>query len=283
MKPVIMFLSLVLFLGSAPLVAEPIAADANSSAEGSSSSEGAGFTAPYSSASPDFRQPFSLGATSYGISPLGLQFQFSTNLYRHLNLRNQVGYLSWGHTFSSEGWNISTSITMASAGTLLDIYPFPKFGLHFTPGILFHNPTVLSGRVLLVSPGSSSFKLNGNTYYSSATQPADAYGTVNLRHTAFILTTGWSNLSPRAGRFTFPVELGVAFMGSPKLNTTVLEGQVCNAQQANCQDAASDSSLLSDLQAQANQYKSNLNLLRTLPIVSIGVAYHFQLRSAGRE
>jgi hypothetical protein len=284
MKPVVVYISLALLFRSVLLIAEPPAKDGNSSAEASPASEGAGLTTPYIDVSQELPRPFSLGATSYGISPLGLQFQLSTNLNRHLDLRNQLGYLSWGHTFSSEGWNISSSMTMASVGTSLDIYPFPKYGFHFSPGILFHNPAVLSGRVLLASPSSASFELNGDTYYSPATQPAEAYATANLRHTAFTLTTGWGTVtSLKAGRFSFPIELGVAFLGSPQLNATVIGGQVCNAQQLNCQDASTDPSLLSDLQAQANKYKSNLDLLRTLPIVSVGIAYHFQLRTAGRE
>jgi len=168
---------------------------------------------------------------------------------------------------------------MASVGASLAFYPFPYHGLHFSPGVLIHNPSVADGHVWLGWPGNPSFKLNGNTYYSSENDPALAYGAVKLRRTAFTLMTGWDSRNLRkAGRFSFPIEVGVAFLGSPQLNTLVMEGQVCDAQQSNCQDGNKDASLISDLQAQANKYARNLDLLRAFPILSVGVAYHYRLR-----
>jgi hypothetical protein len=98
------------------------------------------------------------------------------------------------------------------------------------------------------------------------------------------LTTGWGNvISHRTGRFYFPVELGIAFLGSPDVKMAVNGGQLCDERQLNCVDAKKDPTLLSNLQAQTNKYKSNLDLLRTYPVFSIGVAYRFPLKTNDRE
>jgi len=79
----------------------------------------------------------------------------------------------------------------------------------------------------------------------------------------------------KTGSWSFPVEGGVAFLGSPVVKTRWVQGQICDAQFQNCQDAATDPVFLSDLHAQFGAYKSRLDLLRTYPIVSFGIAYHY--------
>lgn len=284
MKTIVMFLSLALVLGPVALIAEQHLTDSNTLVEEPSSSYANGVTLPSANPPSSAPRPFSLGAMVYGVSPLGLQLQFTTNVNRHLNLRSNVNSLSLRQDFASEGWDIQTLIHMASTGTSIDLYPFPNHGFYISPGVLFHNPFVIGGLVPLGSPNSPTFKLNGQTYYSSTTEPASAVAIVNLRSTAFTLTTGWGNVvSHRTGRFYFPVELGIAFLGSPTVKTVENGGQLCDDQQLNCVDAGKDPTLLSNLQAEAVKYRSNLDLLRTYPVFSIGVAYRFRLKTNDRE
>ena len=77
---------------------------------------------------------------------------------------------------------------------------------------------------------------------------------------------------------SFPVELGVAFIGAPALNIALTSGQVCDANGQNCVDVATDQSVQSNLQAQIAKYKSDLDPLKTYPIASFGVAYSFHVR-----
>jgi hypothetical protein len=285
MKPLAVFLLVVSLVVPASLIAEPISENPNPIAGDVLPGEGEGVTVSSQSrqtiAAP---RPFTLAATSYGVSSLGVHFQFATNLNRYMNLRSNVNVLSFGgQSFSSEGFNIfQTEVHMASTGTSVDIYPFPNHGFRISPGVLFHNPYVASGD-FMPSDGPS-FKLNGTTYYSSATTPAWGVATVN-RHAipAFTMTTGWGNMIPHGGgRFSFPVELGVAFIGSPAVSVPVSFGQICDAQGQNCRDVATDPDFQSDLQAQAAKFKNNLDLLKTYPIVSFGVAYSFILRPHAR-
>ena len=284
MKSIVMFLSLAFVLGPVVLIAEQHSADSNAPVEESFSSYANGVTVSSTNLPSSTPRPFSSGAMVYGVSPLGLQLQFTTNLNRNLNLRSNVDSLSMRENFASEGWDIETLIHIASTGTSIDFYPFPNHGLHVSPGVLFHNPFVVGAVVPLGSTNAPSFKLNGHTYYSSTAQPVSALADVNLRSSAFTLTMGWGNvISHRSGRFYFPVELGVVFLGSPDVKMALNGGQLCDEQQQNCVDAEKDPTLLNNLQTQANKYKSNLDLLRTYPVFSFGVAYRFGMKASGRE
>jgi hypothetical protein len=103
---------------------------------------------------------------------------------------------------------------------------------------------------------------------------------LNAQKPAFTVTGGWGNMIPRkaGGHLSFPVEVGVAFIGAPTLNIVLNSGQVCNAQGQNCVDVATDADVQTNLKAQIAKYQSDLNPLKTYPIVSFGVAYSFHVR-----
>jgi len=96
---------------------------------------------------------------------------------------------------------------------------------------------------------------------------------------AFTITTGWGNVVPsRGGHWSFPFELGVAFIGAPTMKLALTQGQVCDANGLNCVNVATDQALQTNLQAQVDKYIGDLEQLKTYPIVSIGVAYSFRIR-----
>jgi hypothetical protein len=107
---------------------------------------------------------------------------------------------------------------------------------------------------------------------------------LNTTKPAFTVTTGWGNMIPRkGGHWSFPFEVGVAFIGAPALNVN-LAGTACYDQaQTQCTNIASATNPIAiqiqgDLAAQLTKWNSDLNPLKTYPIVSAGVAYSFHLR-----
>jgi hypothetical protein len=93
------------------------------------------------------------------------------------------------------------------------------------------------------------------------------------------MTTGWGNMiSRRGGHWSFPFELGAAFIGVPSVNVALTSGLACNAQGQNCVNVATDPNVQANLQAQIAKYKSDLNPFKYYPIVSFGVGYNFSLR-----
>ena len=226
-------------------------------------------------------RPFSRIALGAGISPLGIQLQVATNLNRYMNARATGSFFNYTmDNISTNGFDVSAQMNLASVGASLDLYPFPRHGLRFSPGILFRNTNEVSGT--FTAEGGTSFTLNDYTYYSSPANPVRGNGVVGLhtQNPAFTMTTGWGNVIPRKGsHFAFPFEIGAAFIGAPTVDVALTSGQVCDAQGQNCLNVATDADVQQNLRAQVAKYKNDLDPLKTYPILSFGVAYNFRVRS----
>ncbi len=173
---------------------------------------------------------------------------------------------------------------MASAGASVDFYPFPRHGLRFSPGVLFYNNNGATG--LFTAQGGTSFDLNDYTYYSSPGNPRARQRPPRPAHPESLLHSHrrLGQHHPRnGGHFSFPIEVGVAFIGAPSVAVNLTSGQVCDANGANCVDVATDPDVQSNLAEQIVKYRSNVEPLRTYPIVSFGVAYSFNTRKQQRS
>lgn len=226
--------------------------------------------------------PFSRVAFGGGISAMGINLQTAVVVNRHINLRAVGNFLNYSlSNVSVNGLQASGTINFATAGTSLDFYPFPRHGFRISPGAMFYNHNQVTASV--VAPGSTSFTLDGTTYYSSQANPVTGIGSLGLnkQNPVFTITTGVGNMIPRNGKhFSFPFEIGAALIGTPNLNMALTSGQVCQNPQGtmNCVNVVGDSQLNSNLQAQVSKYQTDLNPLRFYPIFSFGAAYSFGLR-----
>jgi len=225
-------------------------------------------------------KPFSQLAIGAGFGVMGVNLQAATNLNRYMNLRAVGNVFNYDiNNISTNGFNISGKLNMASAGASVDIFPFPTHGLRVSPGVLFYNQNAVSATFAV--QGGTSFSLNDIDYYASSTNPVQGTGNFGLhaQNPAFTITTGYGNIIPRkGGHLSFPFELGVALVGAPVVNVALTQGQVCNAQGQFCVDIATDPTVQANLQAQVAKYKSDLDPLKTFPILNFGVAYNFHLR-----
>ena len=216
---------------------------------------------------------------------MGVNLQAATNINRHLNLRGTGNVFNYTvNDIKVSDFNLDAKVNFASAGVSLDYYPFPTHGLRLSPGVLFYNQNQITANASGTS--GSDIKLNDVEYYSETAQPltVDAKLGLNTRKQAFTLTTGWGNMIPQSGRhWSFPFEIGVAFVGAPTVNVN-LGGWVCLDQaQTQCSNFASTTnpvgaSAQAALKSQVATWTSDLNPLKTYPIVSFGVAYNFRIR-----
>ncbi len=223
--------------------------------------------------------PFSRLALSGGISLMGVNMQAATNVDRYVNLRVTGNYFSYSmNNESINDYMVTGSLKFAALGASADVYPFPRHGLRFSPGVLLYNQNGASADVTVA--GGSKLSLNNMDYYSSSTNPitGNAILKLNKRNPAFTATTGWGNLiSRRGGHWSFPFELGAAFVDKPTLNMVLTKGTACDASGVNCVDV-SDSTLQSNLQTQVKKYENDVDILRFYPIISFGVGYNFRIR-----
>jgi hypothetical protein len=235
-----------------------------------------------------YGSPFSRVAIGGSVNTLGPGVQITTNLADHLNLRATGNAFYYSTTFNTSGFNANAKMNMVSAGVSADYYPFRR-GFRVSPGVLVMNNNRVSATAL--AAGGTSFTFDDATYYSAnanaatGATPLNVRGALGLNTTkpAFTLTTGWGNTIPRNGaHWSFPVEVGVAFVGAPSINVA-LSGWACQDQaQTECGDVQDTSSstaqdIQTSLAAQITKWKSDLNPLKTYPILSFGVAYAFDL------
>jgi hypothetical protein len=236
-----------------------------------------------SSASPLSRVGF--GA---GISPLGIQLEAATNLSNHFNLRGTGNFFNYSANFTTDGINATAKLNLASARASVDVYPFRR-GWRISPGLMFINQNQVTAATNVAA--GTSFTLNGTTYYSAnanaATGATPVTGSgilgLNTNKPAFTVTTGWGNMVRSSGHWSFPFEIGAAFIGAPSVNVN-LTGWACYDQaQTECTNIANPNNpiavaIQSNLTAQEAKWTSDLKPLNTFPIVSGGVAYSFHLR-----
>jgi len=218
-------------------------------------------------------------AVGGGISAMGINLQAAVKVDSHLNIRGVGNYLNYSDSnISTSGFNVSGTIDLATAGVSLDYFPFPRHGLHISPGALLYNQNGINAT--MVAQGGTSFTLNDYTYYSSQANPVTGTASLSLnkQSVAPSITIGWGNMIPRNGsHWSFPFELGAAYIGQPQLNMALVSGQVCQDPQGtvNCQSVVGDPTINANLQAQIAKYQNDLNPLRFYPILSFGMAYSF--------
>lgn len=267
----------------AVVAAAPLAASAQWSSSISalvdSDSDGAHAILPGIAQRTDSR-PFSHVAFGGGSSTLGINLNAATNVNRYMNLRGTGNVFNYSMSnVNISDFAVGLKLNMASAGASLDVYPFPSHGLRVSPGVLFYNSSQASG-TFNSAPGSS-FTLNHVTYYSSNSNPVQGSGSLGLhtQNPAFSITTGWGNMIPRNNKhLSFPMEVGVAFIGAPSVNVALTGGYVCTAQGTQCVNVATDQALQGNLQEQVAKYRSDIEPLKTFPILAGGVAYNFSIR-----
>jgi len=223
-----------------------------------------------------------------GLSPLGIQVEATTDLSRHFNVRGTGNFFNYADNFTTNGINATAKLNLASARASVDIYP-TRFGWRISPGVMLLNRNQVTAGTDV--PAGTSFTLNGETYYSatpnSATGATPVVGNgllgLNTNKPAFTITTGWGNQIPRSGHWSFPIEIGVAFIGDPSVKVN-LGGWACSDQaQTECSNIADPANpiavaIQSNLTAQVAKWTSDLKPLNTFPIISSGISYSFHTR-----
>jgi hypothetical protein len=239
-------------------------------------------------------KPFSAVAFGGGMSLMGVNLQAATNVNRYLNLRGSGNFFNYtANNISTNGFDLTGKVNMATAGVSLDYYPIPRMGFRVSPGMLFYNQNGISATA---SPAvGTSFSLNGQDFYSEAGTPLTVTANLglNAHKQAFTLTTGWGNMIPRKrkdllfGHLSFPFEIGAAFTGVPTLDMT-LKGGICTqlpGQTALTCDLMTDTTpnsvgalAQSQLNTQLTTWRKDLNPLQVYPIFSFGVAYSIRAK-----
>ena len=101
----------------------------------------------------------------------GIGFDVATPLARKFNLRGTGYFFKYNTSITENYVTYGSDIQLATGGASLDWFPFGG-GFRLSAGVVGYNGNQLTGTATL-NP-NQSFTLNGNTYYSSATDPINA-------------------------------------------------------------------------------------------------------------
>jgi hypothetical protein len=221
--------------------------------------------------------PFSHLGAGLTVGTTGVGAEIAAPYGAYWNIRAGVSYLGYSHTFQTTGSEATASPVeghLRLGGARLGVDWFPRAGgFHISVGVWVPNLTRASARLNL-EPGKT-ITIQGADYTTDSVNPFQGTGHSDMNPVAPLLTVGWGNLLPRdyRKRFSFPVEIGAAYVGSPTVSVTTA-GDVCSAQ--GCSPAASDLEFNQNLNSAIRELDRNLNsYARFLPIVSAGIGYRF--------
>ena len=209
-------------------------------------------------------------AFKFGV--LGAGVDVAVPLGSRVNIRGGFSGLSVSHEFEDDGLVLDANLRLRSASAHLDWFPFGG-GFHLSPGVMFYNGNEMQATVRADAGGV--FELNNRTYLSDPADPVRGDASVVFERVAPSVMFGWGNIVPRGGRhWSIPFELGVVFSKAPTA-TLGLTGSVCDPSGVNCRSVATDAGVQADVRAQEAEINDTIDVLKMIPVVSIGIAFSF--------
>jgi len=206
-------------------------------------------------------------------SLLGGGVEGAVRVTQRTNIRAGFNMFSYSRGFNKDGIAYNGQLSFKTVEAHYDIFPFAG-SFHVSPGVLVYagTPITATGSV----PGGQSFSLGGTQYYSDTAAPVTGSGTIKFNRAAPMATFGWGNLISRkeTKHFSVPVELGVAFQGSPKAVLN-LAGNVCDQSGTICRSIASDPTVQANVQSEQNKVNNSMSFFKVYPIISVGLGYKF--------
>ncbi|MGO9084365.1 MAG: hypothetical protein ACLQBK_03995 [Candidatus Sulfotelmatobacter sp.] len=216
---------------------------------------------------------------SFGIgvkgSLLGGGAEGAVRVSHRTNLRGGFNIFDYSRGFNKDGVAYNGQLSFKTVEAHYDIFPFAG-AFHVSPGVLIYAATPITANASV--PGNQTFSLGGTSYLSDPAPGTAVTGNGNIKfnQAAPMATIGWGNLIPRKSskHFSVPVELGVAFQGSPKA-TLNLAGNVCNTDGTNCRTVASDSTVQANVLSEQTKINNSMRFFKAYPIISVGLGYKF--------
>lgn len=197
--------------------------------------------------------PQSRFAFGVGVSTLGIVVEGSLKVAPTFVMRLNGNWADYDYDTTVDANRFNGSATVWGAGLIGDWHPFQN-GFRLSGGVRYHN-AAFTGRI-----SGEDITVNGTTY------TAAEYGTLvakveNGNQIAPYLGLGWDSAHFTGSNFTFSVELGAMYVGSPKATLR----------------ATNDvPGLNDDLDAELRKIKDEYAKFgQVWPVIAIGAKYRF--------
>jgi len=214
-----------------------------------------------------------LGVGVRGSFMTGIEIEAATSATRKTNVRGGFNFFNYDYDYTKDNIAYGAKIRLKSAQASFDWFPFGG-GFHLSPGVLFFNGNRVEADVSV--GGGKTFTLGNQTYTSKTGDPVSGIGNadLNVNPIAPMFLLGWGNLVKRGdGHFSVSFEIGAAYVGPPKA-TLRLTGSACPGnQQVVCQNAATDPTVQSNIQAEEAKINKAIKFFQATPMISIGFGW----------
>jgi hypothetical protein len=216
-------------------------------------------------------RPFHSIAIGFKADTLGLGVELATPMTYKINLRSSMNFLAFDAPFSIHGVDYDARLHLKSSETTVDWFPRAEGGFHISPGFLYAKNTMSAP--VSVAPGQT-FVLGTQTFLNSVDDPMRGTSSVvYARSFSPMLLLGYGNIIPRSYKhFSVPFEFGAAYTGAPQINVT-LNGTACTTD--GCVNFAGNTQAQAYVTQEVHKLNEDLKRFPVIPILSIGVAYHF--------
>lgn len=203
-------------------------------------------------------------------SSLGAGFEVSTPIARRFDVRGGANITSFGYEFDVDGLHYDSRILLRSGNIKLDWFPHHR-NFHISPGILYANNYVDAPSHV---PAGAKFTLGDENFVNSVDDPVHGHASLVFpRRVSPMVTAGFRNILPGQHRhISVPLEFGVAFTGSPRIDVT-LAGRAC--QQDGCFNFEDNADAQQSLRNEVRDINDTLSSIPVYPILSLGFGYRF--------
>jgi len=186
---------------------------------------------------------------------LGFGGELMLNVLPQLNGRFGATFFPLSVDGSIGGVNYDFDLKVLTFPLTADWYPF-KNGFHLSGGIII-NETNMD----LDTRSTASLNIGGTTY--SADQLGSVHGDMRFNRVAPYVGLGWGNAFGKEKRWGILSDLGVAFLGKPKVALSAT-GPI-----------ASDATFMGNLAQEQQDIEDDLSILRFYPVFSASLYFRF--------
>ena len=173
-------------------------------------------------------------------STLGLGVDLTTAFTSFLNGRAGFNYFTYSDTRTESDVRYDADLKLQSLSAMLDWHPFAG-GFRITAGALVND-----NRLDMTAKPAASFTIGNNTY--APNQVGVLSAKVDFDDLAPYLGIGWGNAVAQDQGFSFALDVGVLFQGSPKAKLAAVGGALAN-----------DPAFLADLRREEQNLNNDLN------------------------
>ena len=198
-------------------------------------------------------------AMSLSAGTAGAGLHVTTKFTDSVNFRFGLNGFSYDFDESTDDADYDIDLKLQTLDMLVDYHPFS--GSFRLTGGLVYNGNKLDAKAV---PVGGSFTFNGTTY--TAADVGDISGRIDFKKVAPYIGIGFGNAVAANKGWGFTADLGVMFMGSPKVN---LASNNCTATGTICSDLAND------LQSERDQLRDDAKDFRYYPVARVGLTYKF--------